>query len=101
MAKYELPIYDMATEEITKTYGRNKIGVSLYLKYQQINEDLQGGKFKSDDELFAALQDVVVETFDGMTKAEYNEQTDPADVLNLYRTICNKGTLIYTGNSKN
>lgn len=101
MAKFELSIYDTATEEIVKTCKRNIMPVSLYIKYQQLAEKLGADKVKSDAEMFYALKDLFLETFPELTEAEYLNQTDIAEVLIMFRDLLDKSTKISQGNSKN
>lgn len=101
MAKFELSIYDMTTEDVVKVYKRNLMPVSLYIKFQELSEKIIANKVESDAEMFYALQDLFLEVFPEMTKEEYLNQTDTAEVLNMYRTIIDKSTQISSGNSKN
>lgn len=98
MAKYQINIYNIETEEVEKTYSRNIIPVNLYIKFQELNERLQSEKIKNDLEMFQAMEDLFLEAFPQLTKEEYNEKTDVAEVLIAYRDIIKKATLI---NSKN
>lgn len=92
MAKFELKIYNMDTEEVEKTYQRNFIPVSLYLKFQQYSEKVVGNKIKSDLDFFTELKDLFLETFYGLTEEEYLTKTDVAAVLKMFSTICSKAT---------
>lgn len=102
MAKFELSVYDATTEEVIKVHKRNFMPVSLYIRFQQLAEKLEANKVKSDAEMFAALKDLFCETFPELTEKEYNEQTDIAEVLIMFRDILEKSTHIATaGDSKN
>lgn len=98
MAKFVLNIYDMKTEKVEKTYSRNIVPVSLYIKFQTLNEKLQSEQINSDSAMFEALQELFVETFAGLTTEEYNSQTDVAEVLIMFRDILKKATLISSKN---
>lgn len=101
MAKFELSIYDAATDKVVKTHKRNFMPVGLYIKYQQLAEKLSADKIKSDAEMFLALKDLFRETFPELTEDEYQNQTDIAEVLIMFRDILDKSTQISSGNSKN
>lgn len=101
MAKFELSVYNVKTEEKEKVCQRNLMPVSLYIKYQKLSEKLEGNKIKSDAELFAELKDIFLETFPELTAEEYMNQTDVGEVLATYGTIIGKATLFEAGNSKN
>lgn len=93
MAKFELKIYDMKTEEVEKTYSRNKIPVNLFLAYQELSEKLVSEKIEKDIDMFKALKGLFMETFDGLTDNEYDEQVDVAEVLITFRNIIKKATV--------
>ena len=93
MAKFELKIYDMKTEEVEKTYSRNKIPVNLFLKYQELSEKLVSEKIEKDIDMFNAIKGLFMETFDGLTEKEYNEQTDVSEVLIEFRNLLKKATV--------
>lgn len=93
MAKFELKIYNMKTEEVEKTYSRNKIPVNLFLKYQELSEKLVSEKIEKDIDMFKAIKGLFMETFDGLTEKEYNEQTDVSEVLIEFRNLLKKATV--------
>lgn len=93
MAKFELKIYNMKTEEVEKTYSRNKIPVNLFLAYQELSEKLVSEKIENDIDMFKALKGLFMETFDGLTDNEYDEQVDVAEVLITFRNIIKKATV--------
>ena len=93
MAKFELKIYDMKTEEVEKTYSRNKIPVNLFLKYQELSEKLVSEKIENDIDMFNAIKGLFMETFDGLTENEYNDQTDVSEVLIEFRNLLKKATV--------
>jgi len=100
MAKFELYVYDMKTEEVKKVHQRNKIPVDLFIKYQDLAEELRKSSI-NDKELFLRLKDIFLETFPSLTEAEYLKGTDTAEVLAMYRKLIDKATEFETGNSKN
>lgn len=93
MAKFELKIYNMKTEEVEKTYSRNKIPVNLFLAYQELSEKLVSEKIENDIDMFKAIKGLFMETFDGLTEKEYNEQTDVSEVLIAFRNLLKKATV--------
>lgn len=93
MAKFELKIYNMKTEEVEKTYSRNKIPVNLFLAYQELSEKLVSEKIENDIDMFKAIKGLFMETFDGLTEKEYNEQTDVSEVLITFRNIIKKAAV--------
>lgn len=93
MAKFELKIYEMKTEEVEKTYSRNKIPVNLFLKYQELSEKLVSEKIENDIDMFKAIKGLFMETFDGLTDNEYDEQVDVAEVLITFRNIIKKAAV--------
>lgn len=93
MAKFELKIYNMKTEEVEKTYSRNKIPVNLFLAYQELSEKLVSEKIEKDIDMFKAIKGLFMETFDGLTEKEYNEQTDVSEVLIEFRNLLKKATV--------
>lgn len=101
MAKFELPIYDMATEEVVKTYKRNFMPVNLYIRFQELAEKIGADKMKSDKDMFLALEELFRETFPELTSDEYRNQTDTAQVLIMFRDILDKSTQFESGSSKN
>lgn len=101
MAKFELPVYNVTTGDIEKTYKRNFMPVDLYVRYQAFSEKVTSDKFKSDKDFFVELKDLFLETFPEMTAEEYLNQTDVAEVVNMFGDIINKATQFSTGDSKN
>lgn len=101
MARFELNLYDMETEKIVKTLQKNIIPVDLYIKFQEFNDSINSGKIKTDAELFTSLQDLFVETFADLTKAEYMKQTFPGEVLKTFKEICEKSLIVKDDNLKN
>ena len=101
MAKFELPIYDAMTGEIVKTHQRNFMPVNLYIRFQKLAEKIGADKVKTDKELFDSLEGLFLETFPSMTKEEYENQTDIAEVLTMWAAILQKSTAIAEGDSKN
>lgn len=101
MAKFELPLYDAATGEVTKTLKRNFMPVNLYIRFQALAEKIGAEKMKSDREMFVALEGLFRETFPDLTAEEYQNNTDIADVLIMFRDILEKSTQISSGDSKN
>ena len=101
MAKFELPIYDAQTGEIVKTHTRNFMPVNLYIRFQKLAEKIGADKVKSDEEMFCALQELFLELFPEMTKDEYLNQTDIAEVLIIWANVLQKSTQIDSGDSKN
>ena len=99
MAKYELPIHDPKTGEVTKTYQRNFMPVDLYIRFQKIGEKLADNKVKNDEEVFKAFEELYVELFPELTKEEYRANTDVAEVLQVWNAVINKSTEIESGNS--
>lgn len=93
MAKFELNIYDMKTEAVEKTYQKNKIPVSLFLKYQELSAELLEKKVEKDLDMFIAVKDLFMETFDGLTESEYLNQTDTAEVLILFNNLLKKAAV--------
>ena len=100
MAKYELNIYNMETEEVEKTYKRNILPINLYLKFQNYSEKILSEQLKNDAELYSGLCELFVELFPELTAAEYNGKTDPAEVLVVYKNILEKATT-FTPSEKN
>lgn len=101
MAKFELPIYDVQTGDVEKTVKRNFMPVSLYIRFQKLAEKIGADKVKSDEAMFDLLQDLFLETFPELTKDEYRNQTDIAEVLQMWAAILDKSTKIAEGDSKN
>lgn len=101
MAKFELPVYNAETDEIIKVHKRNFMPVGLYIKYQAFSEKLINDKVKNDAEMFKLLQPLFLETFPTLTAAEYNNNTDVAEVLVMFRNILDTATQITAGSSKN
>ena len=93
MAKFELNIYKKNTDEIEKTYMRNKIPVNLFLKYQELSEGLLNKKIERDADMFVAIKDLFMETFDGLTESEYLNQTDVSEVLISFNNLLKKATV--------
>ena len=101
MAKFELKTYDMTNGETVKTYQKNIITVVLYCKFQELNENIKAKKVKNDIELFlTCYKDLMLEMFPEMTEREYLENTNPAEVVALWRKVCNTA-LILGDNEKN
>ena len=101
MAKFELPIYDATSGEVCKTHQRNFMPVNLYIRFQKLAEKIGADKVKSDKEMFDALEELFLETFPALTKEEYQNQTDIAEVLQMWAAILEKSTKIAEGDSKN
>lgn len=101
MAKFELPVYDMKTEEIVKRHTRNFIPVNLYMKFHDLGDRIEKNKVGSDEELFVELKELFLETFPELTEEEYMNCTDTAQVIVMFRDILEKATKFQTGNSKN
>ncbi len=101
MAKFELPIYDPKTGDIVKTHTRNFMPVNLYIRFQKSAEQAGADKFKSDEEFVKSLQPLFLELFPEMTKEEYLNQTDIAEVIAVWGNVLNKSTEIASGDSKN
>ena len=101
MAKFELSVYDMATEKVVKTLQRNKIPVNLYIRFQELSESLTKQKITKDAEMFAALKELFVETFTELTADEYMNCVDVGEVLRMFRDIIAKASQVSAGNSKN
>ena len=101
MAKFELSVYDSKTGEVAKTYKRNFMPVSLYIQFQKLAEKLSANKVKTDAEMFQELKELFRETFPDLTEEEYQDQTDIAEVLIMFRDILDKSTQISSGDSKN
>ena len=101
MAKFELPIYKEKSGKVEKTYKRDFISVSLFLKYQKINEELLANKMLSDEEFLNALKELFLETFPDLTEEEYLNGTDVGQVIFLCNSIIRKATKFQSGNSKN
>lgn len=101
MAKFELPIYDEKSGKVEKTHKRDFISVSLFLKYQKLNEELLSNKITEDKEFLNAIKELFLETFAGLTDEEYSKKTDVAQVIYLFNSIVTKATKFQSGNSKN
>ena len=101
MAKFELPIYDTKTGEIVKTHQRGFMPVDLFIRFQNVAEEVTADKFKSNEELFDALEDLFVELFPDLTKEEYRNGADVAEIMKVWQIVNNKSTDIESGNSKN
>lgn len=101
MAKFELSIYDAMTGEVAKVHKRNFMPVNLYIRFQKLAEKIGADKVKSDEEMFRALQDLFLETFPELTKEEYQNQTDIAEVLKMWAAILQKSTEFAGDDSKN
>lgn len=101
MAKFELAVRDGATGEVVKTYKRDFMPVNLYIRFQQLSEQLVKEEIKSDIEMFTRLKELFCETFSGLTEDEYMNGLDVASVLLMFRDIINKSTLFVSGESKN
>jgi len=103
MAKFELPIYDVKTGEVVKTYQRNFMPVSLYIRFQKLSEKIvkDSEKMKSDEELFMLIKDLFLETFSELTEEEYMNNTDVAGVLKTWHEIMSKSATIESKSSKN
>lgn len=101
MSKFELPIYDVVTGEVAKTYKRNFMPVNLYIRFNQLAEKIGADKLKGDKDMFFALEELFRETFPELTSDEYRNQTDIAQVLLMFRDILDVSKQIESGNSKN
>ena len=101
MAKFELPLYDKVSGELSKTCTRDFISVSLFLKYQKLNEELLTNKILKDDEFLCKVKDLFLETFSELTEEEYLNCTDVGQVIFLFNSIVAKATKFQSGNSKN
>lgn len=101
MAKFELPIFNVESGEIEKTYTRAFMPVDLYLRFQAFAEKTSKENFETDREFFAELKPLMLELFPQMTQAEYEKQTDIAMVLVLFANVIDKSTSIEDGDSKN
>ena len=101
MAKFELPIYNMETEEIKKTVQRNIVPLSLYLKFEKFAESLNDNNFKSDSEFFYAIEDLFCELFPALTRDEYENKVDIAEALAVFNSVLGKSKQLPRGNSKN
>lgn len=97
MAKFELPVYDMKTETVTKTLQRNLIPVDLFIRYQAVSEKLVAEKINSDAELFLALKEIFLETFSELTEEEYMHSLEVSDVLTMYKNIISKSATFDSG----
>lgn len=94
--KFELPIIDFEKDEIIKKYERNYLPTDMYIRTRELSEvaaDL------SDKEMLAALCDLYIHVFPGLTEEEFWQHTDPAFVLQVYRDLLTKSTKIVS--SKN
>lgn len=91
MAKFELPIYNN-NDEVVKIYQRNKCPVDLFLKFQKYSEKVTGDQVKDDGEFFAGLKELFLEFFPEMTKKEYTNNTDVAEIIVLFDNIIKKAT---------
>ena len=101
MAKFELPIYDAKTGDVFKTVKRNFMPSGLFIRFQKVAEKISGDTVKSDEEMFNMLEDLFLEMFPDLTKEEYRNQTDIAEILMLWAAVLNKSTQIADGDSKN
>ena len=101
MAKFELPIYDAKSGKQVKLCKRDFISVSLFLKYQKLNEELLSNKVTDDNEFLNAVKDLFLETFSDLTEQEYLNGTDVGQVIFLFNAIVQKATKFQSGNSKN
>lgn len=101
MAKFELPIYDLKSGKIEKTYKRDFISVSLFLKYQKLNEELLHDKVTDDDVFLKRIKDLFLETFSDLSEVEFENQTDVGQVIMLFNSVVAKATKFESGNSKN
>lgn len=101
MAKFELPIYNFETEKVEKTYKKNFMPVSLYIRFQKFSEEVVANKVKSDEEMFLMLKDLFLETFPELTEDEYLNKTDIGQILLMFRDILDKSTKFDEGDSKN
>ena len=99
MAKFELPIHDLKTGEVAKTYQRGFMPVDLYVRFQKLAEKMIEEKYKSDEEMFNDFEDLFVELFPDLTREEYKKCTDVAEVLQVWDAAINKSTQIESGNS--
>ena len=94
MAKFELSIYDTKTGEVEKTYQRNFMPVSLFIKFQKFSEEVTGNKVESDEAFYKKLKNLFVEMFPELTEAEYSNKTDAAEVIALFNTVLKKSTTL-------
>ena len=101
MAKFELKIHDTQTGEIVKTHKSGFVPVGLYIKFQQLSEKIIKDKVGSDAEMFELLKDLFREMFPELSSDEYDNQTDVAEILMMFREILDKSTQILPGDSKN
>lgn len=101
MAKFELPIYDDKSGKEVKTCKRDFISVSLFLKYQKLNEELLTNKVLKDEDFLNAVKDLFLETFADLTEKEYLTGTDVGQVIFMFNSIVSKATKFQSGNSKN
>lgn len=100
MAKFELSIYNTKTGEVEKTYQRNFMPVSLFIKFQKFSEEVTANKIESDEIFYKKLKNLFTELFPDLTDSEYQNQTDAAEVIALFNFVLKKSTTL-GDNSKN
>lgn len=100
MAKFELNLYGLKTEEATKTLQRQFMPVDLYLRFRRYT-DLIAENPPEDEKLFEDLVPLFLELFPDMTEKEYRTQTDVAEVLKMFNGILEKSATILPGDKKN
>lgn len=96
MAKFELKIYDKE-DNIVKEYSTDHVRWGLFMKAQQLNEDLKG---KSTGDQFAAINEMVSEIFGGIPTDEL-QNADGFDILNVFKQLVAMANNINGNNSKN
>lgn len=101
MAKFELPIYDEKSGKQIKLCKRDFMSVSLFLKYQKLNEELLSNKITDDKQFLDAVKELFLDTFTEMTEQEYLNGTDVGQVIYVFNSVVQKATKFQAGNSKN
>lgn len=103
MAKFELKIYDPQTGEVEKIIKRGFMPLDIYVRFQKLAERAEKEQYKSDEEMFVALREPILELFPELTTADYGKKVDIAEVLALWKKILDKASEMADGDesSKN
>lgn len=100
MAKFELNLYSLKTEEAPKTLQRQFMPVDLYLRFRKYSDSVAENP-PEDEKLFEDLAPLFLELFPDMTEKEYRKETDVAEVLKLFNGLLEKSLTILPGDKKN
>jgi hypothetical protein len=82
MARFELNLYN--GEDIEKTYAAERCPWGLYVEAADVYENI---KKMSGKQVMQAVEDIMVQLFDGLTKEEMQKKADGREVMNLFAQV--------------